>query len=290
MTIEGDSRDAGYAPTTEFDGNVTAAGERRPPRDAERTPPGAQARFFYRELSWLRFNQRVLEEAEDERLPLAERARFMAIVSSNLDEFVMVRFAPLLTDGPQDVADCGLDAVTALAEVRRAIAAQVVDQYQSFERLRRELQAEGLTLVSRGDWTETEQRRAETYFRQSLELTLTPLAVGPSHPFPLLANLRLYLAISLSSESDAEERFALVGIPSGEPRLFRLSDGRFALLEDVVRTFVAQLFPGSSVTSGGMLRVTRDGTIDIDEDQTNDLLPEIEQSLRLRGPAAPVRL
>lgn len=249
-----------------------------------------EARFFFRELSWLRFNLRVLEEAEDERLPLAERARFMAIVSSNLDEFVMVRFAALLMEGPQDVADCGMDATTALAEVRKTIAMQVADQYQSYARLRHELQVEGLTLVPREEWTETEQRRAETYFRQSLELTLTPLAVGPSHPFPLLANLRLYVALSLYSESDNEERFALVAIPSGEPRLFRLSDGRFALLEDVVRSFVAQIFPGHSVTGSGTLRVTRDGTIDIDEDQTTDLLTEIEQGLRLRGRGAPVRL
>lgn len=248
------------------------------------------ARFFFRELSWLRFNSRVLEEAEDERLPLAERARFTAIVSSNLDEFVMVRFAALLTDGPQDVTDCGMDAATALAEVRRAIAEQVAKQYQSFGRLRRELQSEGLALVARSEWTETEERRAESYFRQSIELTLTPLAVGPSHPFPLLANLRLYVVLSLQSETDEEERFALVGIPSGEPRLFRLSQGRYTLLEDVVRSFVAQLFPGSSVTGTGMLRVTRDGTIDIDEDQTTDLLTEIEQGLRLRGRGAPVRL
>lgn len=259
------------------------------PSDPTLAPP-TSARFFFRELSWLRFNARVLEEARDERLPLAERARFMAIVSSNLDEFVMVRFAALLTDGPQDTYECGLDPVSALSEVRKSIAAQVAEQYDAFGLLRQELQAEGLSLVGRDEWTETEERRAETYFRQSLELTLTPLAVGPSHPFPLLGNLRLYLAMSLSSETDAEERFALVGIPSSEPRLFRLSDGRFALLEDVVSTFVAQLFPGSSVTSSGMLRVTRDGTIDIDEDQASDLLTEIEQGLRLRGRGAPVRL
>lgn len=252
--------------------------------------PAREARFFFRELSWLRFNERVLEEAVDERLPLAERARFTAIVGSNLDEFVMVRFAALLAEGPQEVAECGMDAATALSEVRHSIGAQVSRHYQSYHQLRKELEAEGLSVVPPEGWTEAEQRRAETYFRQSLEVILTPLAVGPSHPFPLLANLRLYLALLLRSETDDEERYALVGIPSGEPRLFRLSDGRYALLEEVVRSFVAQLFPGSSVIHSGALRVTRDGTIDIDEDQTTDLLTEIEQGLRLRGRGAAVRL
>ncbi len=292
MTSEVDSHSTDHARETGGGGPpaTSPTGPRPAANEAPGSQPAKEARFFFRELSWLRFNERVLEEAIDARLPLAERARFMAIVSSNLDEFVMVRLAALLAEGPQDVAECGMDAAMALAEVRKNIAAQVAAQYRSFEQLRDELELEGLKLVARKDWTETEERRAETYFRQSLELTLTPLAVGPSHPFPLLGNLRLYLALSLQLETDEEERFALVGIPSGEPRLFRLSDGRFALLEDVVRSFVAQLFPGSSVISSGTLRVTRDGTIDIDEDQSTDLLTEIEQGLRLRGRGVPVRL
>jgi polyphosphate kinase len=292
VTTESESRDPAHlVEDTGMSERLSVAIESPPATETEPLPhDGRPARFFFRELSWLRFNERVLEEAVDQRLPLAERARFMAIVSSNLDEFVMVRFAALLTEGPQDVSECGMDASMALAQVRSDIAAQVARQYHSFTQLRQELELEGLKLVPREEWTESEQRRAETYFRQSLELTLTPLAVGPSHPFPLLANLRLHVVLSLHSDTDDEERFALVGIPSGEPRLFRLSDGRFALLEDVVRSFVAQLFPGSSVTGSGTLRVTRDGTIDIDEDQTTDLLTEIEQGLRLRGRGVPVRL
>lgn len=245
---------------------------------------------FHRELSWLRFNHRVLEEATDPRLPLTERARFMSIVASNLDEFIMVRFAALLSGEERQSVNCGMDADTALAEVRRSIETQVSEYYGAFRALAPELQREGLALVPRKDWTERERRRVEAYFRQSLELILTPLAVGPSHPFPLLGNLRLYLAVALRAAGDEEERFAMVGVPSGEPRLFRLSEGRFALLEEVVAAYVGQLFPGFIVQYGGTVRVTRDGTIDIDEDQSTDLLTEIEQGLRLRGRGAPVRL
>ncbi len=252
--------------------------------------PQGTATEFHRELSWLRFNHRVLEEATDPRLPLTERARFMSIVASNLDEFVMVRFAALLSGEDRVTGNCGMDADTALAEVRRGIEAQVSEHYSAFRALAPELHREGLALVPRKEWTEREQRRVEAYFRQSLELILTPLAVGPSHPFPLLGNLRLYLAVALRAPGDEEERFAMVGVPSGEARLFRLGEGRFALLEEVVAAYVGQLFPGFSVRYGGTVRVTRDGTIDIDEDQGTDLLTEIEQGLRLRGRGAPVRL
>jgi polyphosphate kinase len=252
--------------------------------------PSGLAMEFHRELSWLRFNHRVLEEATDPRIPLAERARFMSIVASNLDEFVMVRFAALLSGEDRVPSNCGMDADTALAEVRRGIEAQVSEHYSAFRALVPELQREGLAFVPRKDWSEREQRRVEAYFRQSLELTLTPLAIGPSHPFPLLGNLRLYLALALRAPGDEEERFAMVGVPTGDARLFRLSEGRFALLEEVVAAYVEQLFPGFAVRYGGTVRVTRDGTIDIDEDQVTDLLTEIEQGLRLRGRGAPVRL
>src|SRR5690606_9406925 len=148
----------------------------------------------------------------------------------------------------------------------------------------------GVEFVPPAAWTAADQRRVETTFQKDLELTLTPLAVGPSHPFPLLANLRLYIALQLRPEGSEETTFALVGIPSADARLLSLGHGRYAMLEDVVMHAVGELFPGSEVVASGHLRVTRDGSIDIDEDQTTDLLMEIEEGLRLRGRGMVVRL
>ncbi len=260
-----------------------------PSERARSVPP--HARTFHRELSWLRFNERVLEEAQDTRLPAAERARFLSIASSNLDEFVMVRF-PTLFDGSDAavVGSSGLTRSGALAAVRRNLRRHVADIYNTYDRLLPTLEALGVQLVPRDAWSTAESRRVEFYFQRSLELILTPLAVDPAHPFPLLANLRLYLALELQTEGSQETSFALVGVPSTEPRLFALSEGRYALLEDAVGHAVADLFPGSAVLSSAPLRVTRDGSIDIDEDQTTDLLVEIEEGLRHRGRGAVVRL
>lgn len=250
-----------------------------------------EAQFFHPDLSWLRFNERVLAEALDERLPLLERAKFMAIVSANLDEFVMVRLALLSRRrGPQAVHPSGLSLQEQKAQVRAGVADQMARQYAGFAALRSQLVASRLALVDAEHWSEQETHAADAYFRRSLELTVTPLAVGPSHPFPLVGNLQLFLALELVSQESGQMSYALVGVPSNEPRLIQLSAGRFGLLEDVLKRNVRHLFPGLSVKSCGVFRVTRDGSMDIDEDQTTDLLSEVEQGLRSRGRGRAIRL
>jgi polyphosphate kinase len=250
-----------------------------------------EPRFFHRELSWLRFNERVLGEALDARLPLLERARFLAIAANNLDEFVMVRFALLLGAPPsREPHPSELSHSEQLTQVRAALAAHTREQYLGFEALSDELAAAQIELVPRHSWSAEERESAEAYFWHSLEPTVTPLAVGPSHPFPMVGNLQLFLALELAGLEGEPSRYALVGVPSNEPRVVMLSSGRFGLLEDVLRECVHHLFPGFRVVECGTFRVTRDGTLDIDEDPTNDLLSEIEQGLRSRGRGPAVRL
>ncbi|MFW5829856.1 MAG: RNA degradosome polyphosphate kinase, partial [Planctomycetota bacterium] len=253
----------------------------------------ADSRYFNREVSWLRFNRRVLEEAEDERSPLLERARFLAIVSSNLDEFCMVRLARLylnrlLDDGQRDAA--GFSRQQHLDAVRNDIRILVEEQYLCWNQQVRPLLAEaGIQLLPRDRWNEEDLRSLAAYYHDNIEPVLTPMAVDAGHPFPLVANQALYVACDLT-HSGMRKR-ALVAVPAGG-RLVPLPAraGCYVLLEDVVAHFLDSLFPGSQVHERLILRVTRDGAIDIDEDQAIDLLSEIEEELRQRAFGDPVRL
>lgn len=250
-------------------------------------------RFINRELSWLAFNRRVLEEARDARVPLCERARFLAIVASNLDEFVMVRLAQLQKDKDSPGTDAaGYTAREQLKLVQQAITQQVTEQYEGFAELTERLGRSGVTIVRREDWTRNERLSMQAYFREGLEPVLTPLAVGAENGFPLIANLRLYLAFEMEQdhESGVLTRFALIPVPSSERRLVALGDGRFALLEDVLAHCADEVFPGWRIRAHAAFRATRDATLDIDEDHANDLLSEVEEGLWVRGHGAPVRL
>lgn len=253
-------------------------------------------RFHPRERSWLAFNRRVLEEAQDAGKPLLERLKFLAIVSSNLDEFVMVRQAELhaVAHNRAEDPETG-DARQAhhlLDLVREDMRRLVDDQYRCWrDDVEPRLAGVGCSLIVPSQWNELDQETVRLYYRNRLEPVLTPLAVDPTRPFPLVANKGLNVAVRLEPEGGGAAVNALVAVPAGN-RLIALVDGsgRWALVEDAIMANLDSLFPGYRILSRCLVRVTRDGALDIDEDQTQDLLSEIEQELSSREHSHAVRL
>jgi len=251
-------------------------------------------RFLDRELSWLRFNQRVLELAEDPDLPLLERARFLAIFSSNLDEFFMVRVAGL----KRRIAT-GL-AVRAVSgkmprEVLEAIWEQASDLSQRHAAVFRDqvapaLTAEGIELVRWADLDREEQRICKRLFRDRIFPVLTPLAVDPAHPFPYISGLSLNLAVIVRNPRTNKQHFARVKVPSNFDRFVPLGNDRFVPLEDVIGTHLARLFPGMEVLEAHTFRVTRNEDVEVEEDDAENLLAALEKELLRRKFGPPVRL
>jgi polyphosphate kinase len=258
--------------------------------DSQVQPP----RFIQRELSWLAFNARVLEEAGDVRVPLAERAKFLAIVASNLDEFMMIRFARLLQQREASGrGDSEYAASELLSLVRATFVKQVHAQYSALAELLGRCKDIGVELVRRDAWSSDERLSMQAHFREALEPMLTPLTVGVDQPLPLVPTLRLYLAVEMQREGDGEEpetRFGLVAVPTNEARLVALGGGRFAFIDDVIAHSVEDLFPGWQVRAHAAFRVTRDALLDMDEDHVVDLLTELEEGLWVRAHGASVRL
>jgi polyphosphate kinase len=259
----------------------------------------AGAPYFNREQTWLAFNERVLEEAQDESLPLIERARFLAIVSSNLDEFVMVRIAFLHGQSGEAKADpAGLGCREQLDLARARFARQQVDQDRCWQdEVRPALAVEGFRIVSPEDWSADDRQSLATLYRNGIEPTLTPLAVDPTRPVPLVGNRVLHVAVRLRADDDspdAELKRALVAVPGGQ-RFLRLSDGegvRVALLEDVVEAHLDSLFPGHEICGRAQFRATRDGSMEVaeDHDEAQEFLSELEDELHNRGRGRVVRL
>ncbi len=250
-------------------------------------------RFVSRELSWLHFNRRVLEEAQDASVPLLERAKFLAIVGSNLDEFTMVRLAELL-----DLSKGGNErAAQDLPAVRRAQRALVDDQYACWGgSVAPALEKQGFRIVPAANWAAADRETLRIYYRDQLEPILTPLAVDPARPFPLVTNRGICVAVTLVAEGDLPtaletRRNAVVAVPSGNRLVALVSEpGTFALQEDIVLMFLDHLFPGYRVIERCLFRPTRDGSIEIDEQDAPDLLTEIEQELSSRDHGTVVRL
>ncbi|MBA2482285.1 MAG: polyphosphate kinase 1 [Planctomycetes bacterium] len=261
---------------------------------SEMTAPGAEQRYFTRELSWLKFNRRVLEEAQDPQKPLLERVRFLAITSANLDEFVMVRLAELweIAHGYETGETPAKDAMRQLGDVRAELLQLVADEYRCWrEDVAPRLEKEGFSVVPAAAWAEVDRETLRTYFRDHIEPVLTPLAVDPARPFPLVVNRGITVAVQLAPDEGGETKNAVVAVP-GTNRLIGLVSrtGAFALLEDVVMSYLDGLFPGHRIVGRCLFRVTRDGSLDIDEDQATDLLSEIEQELSSREHGHVVRL
>ena len=248
------------------------------------------ARYQRRELSWLAFNRRVLEEALDKEVPLIERAKFLAIVSSNLDEFVMVRVAELSGLSRKKGKEADL-ARTLLADIRDGMRGLLADQYRCWrDEVVPELAGQGLSIVPPQSWSAIDRETLRVFWRDQLEPVVTPLAVDPTRPFPTIPNRSITVAVQLIGE-DGETKNAIVTVPR-ESRLVALvsAPGTFALLEDVLMHHLDALFPGFRIAARCLFRVTRDGSIEIDEEQAADLLTELEQELFDRERGDPVRL
>jgi polyphosphate kinase len=262
-------------------------------------------RFVNRELAWLSFNERVLEEALDQSVPLLERLKFLAIVSSNLDEFFMVRVAGLkrmIDAGIDTPFTDGLTPRECLKQVARRCAEMTRRQHGCFyEDIRPRLEREGVRIVLPEQLDEKQHAFLHNYFRKTILPVVTPLAIDPGHPFPYLANRTICLAVQLAATDPQATGnanatpTALVHIPSSVlPRFVRLPspEGRydFVLLEDTIKAYVDQLFHGYDVKSCCAIRVTRDWDLVIDEESAGDLLKSIEEGIRARRQGAAVRL
>jgi polyphosphate kinase len=261
-------------------------------------------RYINRELSWLDFNERVLEEAKDPTNPLLDRVRFLAICASNLDEFFEVRVAGLqsqLYDNlePQDIPPDGMGPLAQLIEIARRAHDFVTRQYQVWHGdLLPSLRQHGIVLCPPEDLSAAQQGFLDDFFQTHVYPVLTPLAIDPAHPFPHLHNKSLNLIIRLEKRGEipARQRYAMLQVPAVLPRLVPLPeepDGqrRFILLEDVIGLRLANLFGGYNVASSVPFRVTRNSDLSIQEsDVQENLMFTIEETLRLRKWGAAVRL
>ncbi|MDA0700289.1 MAG: polyphosphate kinase 1 [bacterium] len=252
--------------------------------------------YFNRELSWLAFNRRVLEEARDPSQPPLERLKFLAIFGSNLDEFMMIRYAGLKEQQAPGVNRAAFDGLTP-AEQLAAVSAVLHPMVLEHRRVLRDevlpgLAARGVVIRDVRGLDEVERAAVERFWTAELFPVLTPLAVDSGHPFPRLPNLSFSLLLEVVDEEDGAKMTAIVQVPSVLPRFLRLpGDGYdFVMLEDVIRQRVAQLFPGHAVPRVHAFRITRDADIAIAEDEAADLLQLVEDEVRRRRWGDAVRL
>lgn len=263
--------------------------------------------YLNRELSWLEFNNRVLHEACDSRTPLLERLKFLAIFSSNLDEFFMVRVAALKQQVEAKVSQLTPDGRTPqqqLNDIRLNLIPQVTKQHQHCEQIIRPLLAShGIHILDYINLTQKQRSYLDNYFEDQIFPVLTPLAVDPSHPFPYISNLSLNLAVVVKNPDTEEEFFARVKVPSVLPRFLPLppelafqENGQAANwvgvpLEQAIAHNLDSLFPGMNIQEYHPFRITRDADLALEEDEADDLLLAIEQELRKRRMGgSPVRI
>ena len=256
--------------------------------------------YLNRERALLAFQERVLEEALDSANPLLERAKYLAIFSSNLSEFYMVRVAGLkqqIAAGVTGVSDDGLTAAEQLVVVRERIPLMLAAARECFNTLRAELASAGIRILDYADLSDAQRAAADAYFATDVFPVLTPLAFDPGRPFPHISNLSMNIAIVVTGP-DAEERFARVKVPKALPRLVPVpADGAesgrehaFVWLEQLVMAHAATLFPGYEVVAAHPFRITRDAEMVIQELEADDLLETIEQGIRRRRFGSVVRM
>ncbi|HEY1480068.1 MAG TPA: polyphosphate kinase 1 [Gaiellales bacterium] len=261
---------------------------------ARRGAPRDDTRLLNREISWVEFNARVLELARDEHVPLLERMRFLAIFSSNLDEFYMVRVAGLLEQARAGTArrpaagELGIDEV--LAEIGERTDSLMHEQSRVLDDLLPELARRGVQIVTMEECDEGERAELSAAFLGVIFPVLTPLAVGPGRPFPYISNLSLSLGVLVRDPLSGDRRFARVKVPEVLPRFWRVgTGGRFLPLEQLIAAHLGSLFPGMEIEESSAFRVTRDADLEID-DQSDDLLQAMETELRRRRFGDVVRL
>ena len=254
--------------------------------------------FINRELSWMAFNERVLEEAADPTTPLLERVKFAAITAANLDEFFMVRVASVkraVEDEDAEPDPAGLAPLEELSEIRRRSRAFVGSLYSLVnDTLLPTLASSGISLVTVRELDDAKRAALGTFFRDAVLAVLTPLAIDVSRPFPLLSSLSLNLALLLDpATGEDERRLAIVQVPAGLTRLVEVAGGEgytFVLLEDVIRTHIAQLFPGQTILETTVIRLARDAELELDDEGGRTHLEVVEREVRRRRRSDVVRL
>ncbi|MEV4235136.1 MULTISPECIES: RNA degradosome polyphosphate kinase [unclassified Nocardia] len=267
------------------------AGAQRLPRD----------RYLNRELSWLDFNTRVLALAEDASLPLLERAKFLAIFASNLDEFYMVRVAGLKRRAETGLSVRSADgrSPTEQLELITARAQEIADRHARvfLDSVLPALTAEGIAVIVWSDLDDDERQRLSAYFQDQVFPVLTPLAVDPAHPFPYISGLSLNLAVTVKDASTGGEHFARVKVPDNVDRFIRVRRtdsgspvAAFLPMEELIAAHLDLLFPGMKVVEHHSFRITRNADFEVDEDRDEDLLQALERELARRRFGSPVRL
>ncbi|MEK5031957.1 polyphosphate kinase 1 [Paenibacillus sp. FSL R7-0302] len=257
--------------------------------------------YLNRDLSWIEFNRRVLGEAQDPENPLIERAKFLAIVSSNLDEFISVRVAGIqdqIRAGYTKKDFTGYTPSGLYKRLSKRVTKIVADQYRTFKDISRSLHKEGIVFVDYEDLTPAQELSVEEYYRDIIFPVLTPMAVDQSRPFPLVHSQFIYLAVVLTRKDSQEDEpyFAILQIPSNLPRCIPLphrsnsKKRQFVFIEDVIRHHIQTLFSGYDPVAVNEFRLTRNSDLTIDEEGAEDLLEEIEKELRKRRRGVPARL
>ena len=256
-----------------------------------------QVTYQDRELTWLDFDTRVLELTEDPTIPLLERVRFLAIFSSNLDEFFMVRVASLkakIERGVTTANSAGYTPQELLKIVLQRTQELVRIQAERFKDvIVPELAQHGIEFLKIDELSQDERDHLKDYYNKRIFPVLTPLVVDPSHPFPYISGLSLSIGISIESSDDFDISFARVKVPSNLPRFIRTSDTskfRFVLIDELIAEHLSELFPGVTLKDHFFFRVTRNQDLDLDEDETDDILETMEKELTRRRFGPPVRL
>lgn len=268
---------------------------------AKQSTPSPKRAYFNRELSWLAFNRRVLEQAEDPRFPILERLKFLSFVSSNLDEFFEIRVSGLIQQVESNLTKSGIDGLGPKEQLRRihsVASALVADQYKCWHtQIVPTLGSEGVPFKARADLNRREIRWLATYFEEQVQPVLTPLAIDPAHPFPQFGNKSLNILLWLDDPDTPEQErmMAFIPVPRILPRVVRIPGTKripasYIFLSDVLKIFANELFPGYKVLGAHAFRITRNSDLYIDEEEVENLLHTIEEELYNLRKGAAVRL